>query len=52
MGDRERAGPQVLLLRRGIGIDWTKIENQIEVKNIVPNGDRRRTDLYPVPVLS
>ena len=29
MGDRERAGPQVLL-SRGIRSDWTKIESRLE----------------------
>ena len=50
MGDRESVRPQVLLLGRGIRIDWTKVR---EVKNAVPNGDWRETNwLYPVPVLS
>lgn len=30
MGNRERAGSEVLLLGRGIGIDRTKIENPSE----------------------
>lgn len=39
VGDRERTRPQVLLLGRGIGVDWTKIENKLKVKNVVPHGD-------------
>ena len=53
MGDRERARPQVLLLGRGIRGDWTRIENQLYVRNTIQNEDRRGTDwLYPVPDLS
>lgn len=32
MRDRERAGPQVLLLGRGIGGNWTKIETGFRSK--------------------
>ena len=50
MGDRERAGSEVLWLGRGIGIYGTKAENH---QNSVTNEDLRGTNwLYPVPVLS
>ena len=45
MGDRERAGPQVLLLGRGIGVDWTKIENQRKVNKHCPKRRLARDEL-------